>query len=65
MSNRKVYFTGILCSSIVDPIKKSKILSMKKNFEPGNSEKGYIEEDISAEKCLESSWVPNHSTVTD
>jgi hypothetical protein len=45
LRNRKVYLTGV-SSPLVDPEKKLKELAKEVSFEPGNSEKGYIEEDI-------------------
>jgi hypothetical protein len=49
LRNRKVYYTGA-SKPIVDSVKKIKELANEQNFEPGNSEKGYIEEGISGRK---------------
>ena len=45
LRSRKAYLTGA-SSPLVDPEKKLKELAKEVNFAPGNSEKGYIEEDI-------------------
>ena len=48
LRNRKVYYTG--ASKPLDSIKKIRTLANEQNFEPGNSEEGFIEEDIANRK---------------
>ena len=44
LRNQKTYFCG--ASKPLDPITKTRTLAKEKSFEPGNSEKGWIEQDI-------------------
>ena len=44
LRNREVYYTG--ASKPLDPIKKVRTLANESKFDPGNSEKGFIAEDI-------------------